>query len=154
MPATLSLWRLQTSPDGRGLPQVRIDPQTKNAGPGWGWGTALLPFLDRGNMARRLSGEVPIWDKTVAEPLQTKLTVFLCPTSSGRKDPFLVQDASGDLQPGDVLAARGSPTYGDLMTAEGLKTITGYAWEIGPSNELLLPVASDNRLGAPNAGLV
>lgn len=82
--------------DGSGPAAARIDPQTWDGGPGWGWSTALLPYLEQRNLAAALRGELPIWDASVAGLVEQTFPVFLCPTASGGDDPFVVQDAAGN----------------------------------------------------------
>ncbi len=81
--------------DGSGPLYAGIDPLTWDAAPGWGWGTALLPFLDQGSLAGSLRPEFPAWHPSVADLISTRLSVFLCPSVSGSADPFEVLDASG-----------------------------------------------------------
>ena len=82
--------------DGSGPAWANIDPQTWDAAPGWGWGTMLLPYLDQANVANRLDPEGQIWDPAYADLIATTLSVFLCPSSSGGDDPFVVLDDAGN----------------------------------------------------------
>jgi glycerophosphoryl diester phosphodiesterase len=50
-----------------------------------------------------------------------------------------------DGMPGDILAAGGKTTYADLMSERGLQEVAGYAWGVGPSKELVLPIGEDGR---------
>lgn len=75
---------------------ARMDSQTWDAGPGWGWGTALLPFLEQGNLAARMPSESMLWDPVNAAAISTKLPMFLCPSSSGGDEAFEVQTAAGN----------------------------------------------------------
>lgn len=81
--------------DGNGPASARIDPETWDAGPGWGWGVMLLPHLDQGAIAKLLKPEQPIWDPTYADLIQTQLSVFLCPTASGGDHEFIVRGEDG-----------------------------------------------------------
>ena len=81
--------------DGSGPSAAAIDPLTWDAAPGWGWGTMLLPYLEQGPLAESLNYQLPLWDPANAAGVETTLTVFLCPSSSGRSDPFIVRDESG-----------------------------------------------------------
>lgn len=82
--------------NGSGPASALIDPLTWDGGPGWGWGTALLPFIDQAPLASQLSGNLPIWDASHADAIATKLSTFLCPSSSGGDEEFTVRDAAGD----------------------------------------------------------
>lgn len=67
-----------TVPDG-----VIIDGLTWDASPGWGWGAAMLPFIEQLNLDAIIDYRLPIWDAhnrlAAAQPVAT----FLCPSSSG-----------------------------------------------------------------------
>ncbi|WP_417375113.1 DUF1559 domain-containing protein [Gimesia maris] len=81
--------------NGSGPAWAAIDPDTWDAAPGWTWGTMILPFMDQAVLYNALDLNRPCWDLANASAAQTKLSVFLCPTSSGGDEPFLIQDASG-----------------------------------------------------------
>ena len=82
--------------DGSGPAFAQIDPLTWDGGPGWGWGTALLPYLDQAPLSALLNSDLPIWHPSHADFIRTKLSVFLCPTATGGDDEFTVRDAAGD----------------------------------------------------------
>ncbi|WP_459556238.1 DUF1559 family PulG-like putative transporter [Lacunimicrobium album] len=74
---------------------ARMDPQTWDAAPGWGWGTMILPYIEQAALYDGLSLSQPCWDPVNANLVRSKLPVFLCPSVSGSHDPFVVTDASG-----------------------------------------------------------
>lgn len=78
--------------DGTVPSGVFIDSQTWDAAPGWGWGAWLLPFIEGDNIHDRLDFNLPIWDASHREIIQSQLPVFLCPSSSGDDQPFVVVD--------------------------------------------------------------
>ncbi len=89
---------------------VFIDHSTWNAGPGWGWGTHLLPYIEGGNLVDGLDLNRPIWADENQELVQSQLPVYLCPSSSGSSEPLVVVDAAGNpYSPGD--SAVGSPIH-------------------------------------------
>lgn len=73
---------------------VGADPVYWNAGPGWSWAAMLLPYLDQANITTGLADDEPVWAAAHADLVQTKLPVFLCPSSSGGDEPILVKDES------------------------------------------------------------
>lgn len=95
--------------DGTGPASANIDPSTWDAAPGWGWGARILPFLEQGNITRRIDFNQPIWSSGYEDLIATELSVFLCPTVSGAREPFFVQDESGanlSIGGGNVLLGR------------------------------------------------
>jgi len=80
--------------DGTGPASVRIDSVTWDAGPGWGWGAMLLPFLEQAAIAESLRYDRPVWDLSQAAGIATTIPTFLCPSVTEGDDPFVVQDES------------------------------------------------------------
>ena len=89
---------------------AHIDASTWDAGPGWGWTSRLLPFLEEGNIAAGLQGQrAPIWAPELRDIVATSIPSLLCPSSTGPKGPVLVVDAGGnplDLGNGPILLGR------------------------------------------------
>jgi len=81
--------------DGTAPAAAQLDPDTWDAGPGWGWGRAILPFLDQAPLSNRLSNELPVWASEHSGSVSLTIPTFLCPSASGPSDPFVVQDDSG-----------------------------------------------------------
>ncbi|MCA9087165.1 MAG: DUF1559 domain-containing protein [Planctomycetaceae bacterium] len=82
--------------DGSGPTAAQIDPSTWDGAPGWGWGTALLPYLDQAPLANQLDSRLPIWASSHVNAVSQGLSVFRCPSTSGGDDAFTVQDATGN----------------------------------------------------------
>jgi prepilin-type N-terminal cleavage/methylation domain-containing protein len=61
--------------------------------PGWGWGAALLPFMEGNNLFNQIDFRVPIEDPRHAEVRVTVLPTFLCPSDNG---PNIFEIAAGD----------------------------------------------------------
>ena len=81
--------------NGNGPASARIDPATWDGGPGWGWGSMLLPHIDQGSLFSKFEPTTPIWDPAYSELISTTLPMFLCPSSTGGDDPILIKDESG-----------------------------------------------------------
>ncbi len=73
------------------------DPDTRDAGPGWAWGTLLLPFLEQGNLHDQFNDNLPCWDANNAAAAQTQLDLFLCPSATGSDRPMQVKDDAGNV---------------------------------------------------------
>jgi prepilin-type N-terminal cleavage/methylation domain-containing protein len=71
------------------------DPETHDAGPGWGWGALLLPFMEQATLGDSLNYNLPCWDAANAKAVLAQPKVFLCPTSSRDNQPFDVINNSG-----------------------------------------------------------
>ena len=81
--------------NGSGPAWANIDPDTWDAAPGWSWSAMLLPYLDQATVYNSLDVNRPCWDASHAAIVEAKLSVFLCPTSSGGDEPFVIQDSTG-----------------------------------------------------------
>lgn len=82
--------------DGSAPTVVNLDPLTWDAGPGWGWGAALLPFAEVNPVYGNLRMDQPIWSDQNADAIATALPLFLCPSATGGDEPFVVRDDSGN----------------------------------------------------------
>jgi prepilin-type N-terminal cleavage/methylation domain-containing protein/prepilin-type processing-associated H-X9-DG protein len=74
-------------------------------GPGWGWATMLLPFMEYKNLGDSLHLDKDIKDATNAPMRMSRIGEFLCPSDSG-KDTFQVQGAGGS---GPLSGSDGKP---------------------------------------------
>ncbi|MEO1617941.1 MAG: DUF1559 domain-containing protein [Planctomycetota bacterium] len=70
---------------------VMMDPITWDAGPGWGWAAALLPFAEGATVSDSLRTDQPIWSPENAHGIRTKIPLFLCPSATGGDDAFTVR---------------------------------------------------------------
>ncbi len=71
------------------------DPTTRDAGPGWAWGTLLLPYIEQQNLYNQFDIKRPAADPVNAAAAQTRLAFMLCPSASGDRQAMTVINASG-----------------------------------------------------------
>ena len=90
----------------------------KSYGPGWGWASYLLPYLEQDNLFRQIDFSKDIADPANAKARTTKLSVFRCPADSPLGDTFTVKDGSGN--------ARCDVAFGNYVGMAGVFEVTGY----------------------------
>ena len=71
------------------------DPVTRDAGPGWAWGTLLLPYLEHEPLHDAIDFNLPCWDPQNATQVRNQLSVFLCPSASKADEPVEVKSDTG-----------------------------------------------------------
>ncbi|HZY86669.1 MAG TPA: DUF1559 domain-containing protein, partial [Gemmataceae bacterium] len=62
-------------------------------GPGWGWASFLLPYLEQDNVYKQINFSQPVGTGVNAQISQLDLTIFQCP-SDGLQQAFPVYDSS------------------------------------------------------------
>ena len=76
---------------------AQIDPSTWDAGPGWGWASQLLPYIEEGNILGATDSQRrPIWAAELREAVAREISLLLCPSSSGPEGPFTVLNEEGE----------------------------------------------------------
>ena len=86
-------------------------PTDLELGPGWGWGTMVLPFIEQTPLYDAVNFDLPITDPGSQTVRASNLSVYLCPSSDGA-GPIRLSDSSGkslvnDLSPGQYVASAG-----------------------------------------------
>ncbi|MCA9258703.1 MAG: DUF1559 domain-containing protein [Planctomycetales bacterium] len=89
-------YRSSPTSDGLAPGGVLVDPQTWDAGPGWGWAAQILPYLEQAPMFDALHIDLPVWDAKNLELVAVETPTFLCPSSASDAGTFLVRNAAGD----------------------------------------------------------
>ncbi len=77
-------------------PPATRDASTWDAPPGWGWGAFLMPYVEQSAISEQTNREQPLWAPQFEQVINKNVETFLCPTSSGPREPFMVTDPSGD----------------------------------------------------------
>ncbi len=77
------------------------DPWCLDAGPGWAWGSLLLPYLEQTTLYASLNYNLPCWFPANTTGTRTSIGVFLCPSVS---DPSRTYDVKDGGSPPQVLA--------------------------------------------------
>lgn len=72
------------------------DPTTFDAAPGTGWGLAIAAFLEEAVSAATYDSALGVAATANGPIVSRRLTTFLCPTSTGPRDAFVVLDGNGD----------------------------------------------------------
>lgn len=71
-----------------------------NGLPGWAWGTLLLPYIEQAALHSTLRLDLPCWASENAGLVNTKVSMFLCPSATGGSDGFLVEREGADIRHG------------------------------------------------------
>lgn len=58
-----------------------------DAGPGWGWLALSLPFAEQRTLADLLNFNLPCWHPANARGVQSRVSIFRCPTDSSGLNP-------------------------------------------------------------------
>ena len=85
------------------------DPQTYDTGPGWAWGSLLLPYMEQAPLAASLNFNLPCWFPDNTTGARTTIAVYLCPSVSVDESPYNVLD--GPPGTGKTLATFARSNY-------------------------------------------
>jgi prepilin-type N-terminal cleavage/methylation domain-containing protein/prepilin-type processing-associated H-X9-DG protein len=123
---------------------VRFTPnsETLDAGPGWGWGTMLLPYLEQGNLYDQLNLQLPCWAPENALAVAMRVPTFISPGADDDLQAINVTDASGT-----VLGVFGRSHY---LANVGQDEPWGYTppvsdWRSLPSSRFIGPFYRNSR---------
>jgi prepilin-type N-terminal cleavage/methylation domain-containing protein/prepilin-type processing-associated H-X9-DG protein len=72
------------------------NPDGSDSGPGWGWASYLLPFLEQNNLFNQISFSLQISDPANAQPRVAVVPIFICPSDPKQPETFTVIDANGN----------------------------------------------------------
>ena len=88
-----------------------VDPDFNDAGPGWGWLTILLPYVEQGNLYNSLNLNLPCYDPANAAAVQTSLTIYRCPSDTAGQNPGFGPTVNLPDLNGKTLAVFGRSNY-------------------------------------------
>lgn len=72
-------------------------PATLDAPPGWGWGAAILPYLEQQSLADQIDWRLPCWHPANATATKTRVPSFLNPAATNFEGSTQVKSADGSL---------------------------------------------------------
>jgi len=81
-------------------------PTGPDIGPGWGWGTMLLSYLEQTPLSNSVNFSLPTSDPGSKTARQANLSVFLCPSNTGATGPLTIKDGSGNVLVSDLAAGQ------------------------------------------------
>jgi len=85
-----------------------VGPAGNDLGPGWGWGSMVLPFIELSNLWRDIRFDEPTTSRTNTTATARRIEVFVC-----QSDPHIPSCSyAGNFGSGDPLA---TPDRGDGM---------------------------------------
>ena len=93
-------------------------PDGNGNGPsGFAWGALLLPFIEEQNLYERFNFRAPCWASENAAAAQTRVSLFLCPSSAGPNDGFSVDQYTGSAWNPDLNQVGSHPYTPDVKLA-------------------------------------
>lgn len=74
------------------------DPATRDTGPGWGYGSLILPYLEQRPIHDAMNFDLPTWLPANSTGTAVALSAFLCPSATESLTPTLdVINPAGDV---------------------------------------------------------
>jgi prepilin-type N-terminal cleavage/methylation domain-containing protein/prepilin-type processing-associated H-X9-DG protein len=64
-----------------------IDANFNDAGPGWGWLTLIMPYIEESSAYARLNLRLKCWDPANAAAVRTPVPAYLCPSDAFGQNP-------------------------------------------------------------------
>jgi prepilin-type N-terminal cleavage/methylation domain-containing protein/prepilin-type processing-associated H-X9-DG protein len=128
-------------------------------GPGWGWASFLLPYLEQGNVYNQINFKVGVGVGVNVQISQQTLTIFQCPADP-LPDPFPVYDSTftkpiATVAHGNYVGCNGwvecfNNAGGNYQGGGGEDGLTG---QLGLAGDGLFYRNSQNRIGNVTDGL-
>lgn len=103
-----------------------VNSSGNDTGPGWGWGTMLLPHLDQAPLFTSLNLNLPIEAPSNAVSRIAAVKLFLCPTDDAlQKFPALTRNLSTGVPTGLICEVSSANYVGMYGTTEPPQTSDG-----------------------------
>ncbi|AMV37143.1 DUF1559 domain-containing protein [Planctomyces sp. SH-PL62] len=71
------------------------DAETRDTGPGWAWGTMILPYMEQATVYAALNVNLPSWDAANFTGARVSVATFLCPSVADSTRVYDVKSKSG-----------------------------------------------------------
>jgi len=71
------------------------DAETRDTGPGWAWGTLILPYLEQAPLHSSMNFDLPCWAPANSTGARVSVAAFLCPSVSEASTTYDVKDEPG-----------------------------------------------------------
>ncbi|HEV2969012.1 MAG TPA: DUF1559 domain-containing protein [Pirellulales bacterium] len=78
------------------LATIPYSDGASDTSPGWGWGTAILPFIEENSVFKQISFPAPIEAPTNAVAVRSLIPLYRCPSDFSPQTGFAVSDGSGN----------------------------------------------------------
>jgi prepilin-type N-terminal cleavage/methylation domain-containing protein len=90
---------LKTFPSGyvSNVGSPSMNPATLDAGPGWAWGTLLLPHMEQSSLYNQLEMTLPCWDVKNEQIVKTRVPTFLNPAATNFDGDVDVTNSSNSV---------------------------------------------------------
>ena len=79
-----------------GGPSAVRDAVTWDDAPGWGWAALILAQMDQSAASTAPRSGRAVWHPSHAELVAVQFPVYLCPSSAGPREPFLLENEAGE----------------------------------------------------------
>ena len=123
------------------------DPLTRDTGPGWAWGSLILPYLEQSPSTPRSTSTCPAGSPANTTGARTSLGVFLCPSVSEASKTYDVKDQSGNLLA--TLSRSHYPANSGRQEAWATRSTTGARCRMAPSTGTRGPASPRSPTGCP-----
>jgi len=90
-----------------------IDSSGNELGPGWGWGSMLLPELEQSSLQAQINFGLDIGKQANANPRVALLPVYLCPSDT-LISPFIVSQTAVNVAYGNYVGINGNGGVSDF----------------------------------------